>query len=60
MGFGKSLKKAFVRPIKAVDNKVIPVVNKINSYLDVWVSIIYLLLYKVYILYILWYKLRIN
>jgi F0F1-type ATP synthase assembly protein I len=36
MGFGKSLKKAFVRPIKAVDNKVIPVVNKINSYLDVW------------------------
>jgi len=53
MGFGKSLKKAFVRPIKAVDNKVIPVVNKINSYLDVWVSIIYLLLYKVYILYIL-------
>jgi len=36
MSFTKNLKKAFVRPIKAVDNRVIPVVNKINTYLDAW------------------------
>ncbi|OUM69256.1 hypothetical protein PIROE2DRAFT_2748 [Piromyces sp. E2] len=36
MGFSKNLKKAFVKPIKAIDNKVIPIVNKINTHLDAW------------------------
>ncbi|ORX42438.1 hypothetical protein BCR36DRAFT_157651 [Piromyces finnis] len=36
MGFSKKLKNVFVRPYKAIDNKIVPIVNKINTHLDVW------------------------
>jgi len=36
MGALKSIKKIFITPYKAIENKFIPIVNSVNNYLDKW------------------------
>jgi len=36
MGALKSIKKIFITPYKAIENKFIPIVNSTNNYLDKW------------------------
>lgn len=36
MGVLKNIKKVCAKPIKTLENKVIPVINSINTYLDSW------------------------
>jgi len=40
MGVLKNIKKVCAKPIKTLENKVIPVINSINTYLDSWVNFI--------------------
>ena len=40
MGVLKKMKKACAKPIKTLENKVIPIINSANTYLDSWVIFI--------------------